>query len=298
MSAELPAEYQAHEQAPFLAAAYVYCIQHDDGRRVYYSGFDQPITLTNIPVLICPEGEAEFLPSQIKHGNITSNDKFEERACTIHIDTTDTRLRRFFVTAAAVKLRCWIIRIAAESIGSETVDFTSSAVVVESGILSKFAFSGMAIAAEVTPDPYYVNFSIPRYWFQRQCNHALYGEGCNLDKENFAYSSTITAINAAERIITILGKKPGAAANYFEAGMFYHAATGLRYAIGWSDFSGDDTILKLGYWNPELQTGQTVRAYAGCRHIPEDCNSKFNNAPNFGGFPFVPSRNPATNSVI
>lgn len=288
--------YRAEETAPHLAVAYVYVIEHADGTRIYYSNFDRELTLFNIPAYICPAGTAVFLPSQIKHGAVTSNDKFEERVCTLTLDSTDERLRRFFVVAAAVKLKAWIIRLAQMEI-TDSVDFEKNAIVVESGILSKFAFAGQTIAAEVTPEPYFVNFSIPRHYFQRQCNHPLYGPGCNLDKNAFAFTTTILAINSAERTLIIEGRKPGGAADYFEAGMFDHPATQSKYAIAWSAFEGaSDTKLKLGYWDPQLAPGQALTAYAGCKHTVHDCLYKFGNGANYGGFPYVPNKNPVTNS--
>ena len=35
-----------------------------------------------------------------------------------------------------------------------------------------------------------------------------------------------------------------------------------------------------------------LRIYAGCNRSPEDCRTKFNNTPNYGGFPHVPGFNP------
>ncbi len=299
MPAQQPPEYFANEQAPHMAATYVYVIQHDDGTRVYYSGFDREITLVNLPADICPEGEALFLPSQIKHGAVTNNDKFEERATVLTIDSNDQRFRRFCVTAAAVKLRCWIIRLSAGDEIPDEVNYLTSCFVVESGILSKFAFSGMTIAAEVVPEPYFVNFSVPRVWCQKQCNHALYGEGCYLNKDGFAFTTTIVSVDPAARTIIISGRKSGAPADWFEAGMFRHPESGLNYAIAWSAFEDvSDTLLKLGYWNPELAPGQALTAYAGCRRTTADCLNKFNNAANFGGFAFVPGRNPVTNFAV
>ncbi len=292
-----PPEFTANEQAPHLSALYVYIIAHEDGTRAYYSGFDRAVTLFNIPAAICPEEEATFLPSNIKHEAITVSDKFQERSCVLRLDTSDTMLRRYFLTAAAVKLRCWIVRVG-QSLITDTIDWTTSAFIAEVGILSKFSFSGLTIAAEVVPEPFQVNFSIPRYWFQKLCNHVLYGVGCGLDKEPFSWTTTILSVNVQEKELVLAGRLALAAADHFELGMFYHAASQLNFSIAWSAFEGaSDTIIKLGYWNPELEVGQTVKLYPGCRHTPHDCQTKFANQANYGGFAYVPPRNPATQGV-
>lgn len=292
-----PEEYFGSEQAPHLSSAYCYVITHDDGTQQFFTSSDRAIVLTNIPTAIVAAETATFQPSQIKHGGIGSNDRFEARAVQLSLDTDDTRLRRFFVVAAAVKLRAWIIRVSVETM-TETIDFTRQAIVVESGILSKFAFSGQTIMTEVTPEPYYLDQSVPRYFCQRSCNHALYGTGCGLDRDDFSFATDIVSLDSADRTITVTGQKGGgAAADYFNAGMFYHDATGLYFSVAWSAFDGGNTKFKLGYWHPELTVASTLTAYAGCRHTVGDCTDKFDNAANFGGFPFVPNKNPVTNGV-
>jgi uncharacterized phage protein (TIGR02218 family) len=49
------------------------------------------------------------------------------------------------------------------------------------------------------------------------------------------------------------------------------------------------TSLTLGYPLQSLPaTGDTFTVYQGCDHTPGTCSSKFNNLPNFRGFPYVP----------
>ncbi len=293
-----PEGYFGSEQSPNIAASYLYVISHDDGTQQFWTSYTSAIVLQNIPTHIVAAGEATFLPSQIKHGAVASNDRFEVRSCSLSIDSDDERLRRFFVMSAAVKLKMWIIRISRAEF-SQTVDFETEALVVESGILSRFSFSGQTIAAELTPEPFYMEHSVPRYFCQRSCNHALYGHGCGLSPEDFMLETEIVSIDPAAREIVVLGRKGGgAAATYFEAGYFDHDETGQKFSIAWSAHTGaSDTKFKLGYWHPDLAPGQTLKAYAGCRHTADDCVNRFGNGANFGGFPFVPNKNPVTNGV-
>lgn len=48
----------------------------------------------------------------------------------------------------------------------------------------------------------------------------------------------------------------------------------------------------------DLTTGATLRFYAGCNHSVVTCKDKFNNVNNYGGCPFVPTRNPFSTGVI
>jgi hypothetical protein len=41
-----------------------------------------------------------------------------------------------------------------------------------------------------------------------------------------------------------------------------------------------------------LAQGNTITVSAGCAHTPEICKSKFGNAARYGGFAYVPNKNP------
>jgi len=41
-----------------------------------------------------------------------------------------------------------------------------------------------------------------------------------------------------------------------------------------------------------LKSGMEIRAYAGCNRTIQECSSKFNNTLNYGGMPFIPTKNP------
>jgi len=47
-----------------------------------------------------------------------------------------------------------------------------------------------------------------------------------------------------------------------------------------------------------LVVGATVRVYPGCDHTLATCASKFGNAANYGGFPFMPTKNPFDGSPL
>ena len=46
-----------------------------------------------------------------------------------------------------------------------------------------------------------------------------------------------------------------------------------------------------------LTPGETVSLYPGCDHTLQTCHGRFNNAENFGGFPWIPRRNPFNESA-
>lgn len=294
-----PDAYFAEEQAPHTTATYAYVVQHEDGSAVFWTTWDREVVIANLPANMGAANPQAFTPVQVRHGQVTSNDRYENRFTALTVGTEDTSLRRFFVAAAAVRLKAWIIRINGDKLRDEVaLEYAENCLIIESGILSAFSFKGQAVAARITPEPFYVDRAVPRYYFERLCNHALYGAGCNVDKNAFDFASEIVSMNPAQREIVTLGRPVGGAADRWVAGMFFHDASGNHFAVAWSQFDGVSNYkLKLHTWNPEFQVGDTLTLYAGCNHTTTDCQNKFGNLANFGGFAFVPNRNPAVNGV-
>lgn len=119
--------------------------------------------------------------------------------------------------------------------------------------------------------------------YQGLCNHVLYDSLCQVVKATFTHSGTVTAESG--RTITVSGLS-GKGADW---------ALGGTVTIG-SEFrlitaqSGDTITLQVAF--PSTVVGTSVDVLAGCDHTLATCNSKFSNAINYGGFPFVPTRNP------
>ncbi|WP_303678184.1 phage BR0599 family protein [Ralstonia mannitolilytica] len=49
---------------------------------------------------------------------------------------------------------------------------------------------------------------------------------------------------------------------------------------------------------PGLKAGDAFEAYPGCDHTLTTCAAKFGNQLNYGGFPFIPVKNPFTGDAI
>jgi len=128
------------------------------------------------------------------------------------------------------------------------------------------------------------NRSVPRYGFSAQCNHFLYGPGCNVDPNLHKVSASVTAENGAE--ITV----PGTSAfpTQFIAGYVKpQGVSDFRLIV---DQVGDVLTLDLPFKQPVLST--MVDTFKGCDHvIDSDCLNVFGNVIEFGGWPFIPSRN-------
>ncbi len=136
--------------------------------------------------------------------------------------------------------------------------------------------------------------------YQRGCRHALYHRGCNLNREDFAVDvARVTAISGVN--ITV----PEAALQadgWYIGGMIEldgvfrfvvnHVGTTLTLQRVWEDLAEAVANSGYGYNYGYFYGGLSVRIYPGCDRSRATCESKFNNLDNYGGFDWIPMRNP------
>lgn len=128
--------------------------------------------------------------------------------------------------------------------------------------------------------------------YQRSCPYILYGRGCSLDKANFEEAGTVTAISSNGVTLTV-PEAAGFASGFFIAGMIKVADGTFRFI---TNHSGS-TITLIRPVNSLVadfaEFGNTaISLYPGCDRSKEVCNNKFNNLNNYGGFAFIPTKNP------
>lgn len=125
---------------------------------------------------------------------------------------------------------------------------------------------------------------IPGRKYQGLCNHTLYDSGCKVTKASYKYTGTVSAESG--RTITVAGLAAAKGAGWAKGGTI-EVGSEKRLV---SSQSGDVLTLQIAF--PSTLVSSSVDVYAGCDHTLTTCNGKFSNAINFGGFPFVPTRDP------
>lgn len=138
-------------------------------------------------------------------------------------------------------------------------------------------------------------------YFCLSCPHALYGSLCGLNKENFKITGAF--LNGTENQWNI-GLTSNIPDGYFNGGFlsFFDSTIQGENLLRISqninktptnpDFPYEHSIklLQPPYIQPELL--QPIFLYPGCDHTLNTCMNKFNNKLNFGGFPWIPLKNP------
>ncbi|MFN4003780.1 MAG: phage BR0599 family protein [Hylemonella sp.] len=152
-------------------------------------------------------------------------------------------------------------------------------------------------AARIRCEPVHVSMKRIglRRLYSRACSHVLYSRECGAAP----IYETATVQQVSGQYVLLDAVSP----TFEQAviGGWLQTAGGQRYMI--TDFSTwfsyalppGPTVALLT--PAELQTGDEVRLYAGCDHSMQTCSSRFNNLDNFGGFPFIPSKNPFSSPV-
>jgi hypothetical protein len=171
-------------------------------------------------------------------------------------------------------------------------DATHEVVVRFKGIVRGVGFAENCSTAKITAAPMTasLNRTIPRVTFQALCNRMLYDGRCQVVESTWQRSLVVGSVDG--KTITC----PGASAygaDFFVGGYVRHSAE-YRLVLGQV---GDVLTLICPFETSPL--GASVTAAAGCRgRILEDCQTKFGNEINHGGFVYVPTVNPFESGVM
>jgi len=142
--------------------------------------------------------------------------------------------------------------------------------------------------------------------YQKGCRHALYSTGCGLGLANFAIDATVSAVSGLDVTFTIDEDSNGfvttsngtvqVVSGYFTGGIM-QSEDGMRHIS--THVPGTLTLMQASNSLTAAVLGgpQSVTLYPGCSHTIADCRDKFNNLDNFGGFPWIPTKNPFANNV-
>lgn len=134
---------------------------------------------------------------------------------------------------------------------------------------------------------------IPSRSYMSSCNHILYEPNtCRADD-----TSPLNRVSAAVPTSQVASVLTVPGLTLFPDGTF---DGGMVEVLGSSDFRlvvthVGDTVTLL---SPFPVQPALVNVYRGCLHSIQACKADFDNVLNFGGFAFVPKRNPFVGSIV
>lgn len=227
-------------------------------------------------------GGLDFQPIAISRGRIGIGADAQTSTLTITLPGSLPLPQEFIIVPPAEQVRVNIYRYERD----ETPSFNTQVQLFE-GYLEECGWTKNGAEAELICKSIesLLGQNIPRFRFTSACNHIVYDDACGVSAALHSHLGTITAISGNTATID------GLSASGIDA------TGGYMTTGGSSDFrmvlsqSGDVVTLPLPF--AADPTGTNGQVFRGCDHdIHGDCALTFDNVANYGGFAFVPKRNP------
>jgi hypothetical protein len=132
---------------------------------------------------------------------------------------------------------------------------------------------------------------LPVITVSRNCPHILYDANCRVNKASF--TNTAQVLTVQDKQFTAV-MTPGYAENYAQFGSVLHVPSGESMDITYNTLASFANVVQFTMALPiyEMKVGDYLLISAGCPRTPDVCKTRFDNIANYGGFPFLPKRNP------
>lgn len=304
-----PANFRTNERRQSLKRTYLYRFNYE-GTSYYLTNFDQDVTVNGGPVSKMSDPQV-FSATQIAHSNPTESTDEQPGAVSVSLASTDAELRKYFLTVSPRVITVEIWRASSVNLPGP-LEYDDDLYMVFSGLAQAMTFDEAVISVSCVSPLEREDMPVPRFYYQKQCNHMLYSQEpgeCLVNPALFSISgitvntidrqsgwvefNSLTTINvdSPARTVTIT-------AETFQGGMIRDSLGNEIGVMLCQPLTGPTRLrLWLVWFPPTLAAGQTVDLFCGCLHIKRVCHDLFFNLPNFGGTPYVPKTNPAIDGV-
>ena len=230
-------------------------------------------------------GGETFTPLTISHSAITvgsHDDDNQELEITVPRDVDI--VQDYLYTIAPPRLLLEILRY------HEGTDPGTDYIVLWKGYVTLYTATGHEAKLRV-PSTFSLCLrgEVPNIWYQTPCNHVLFDARCSLVRTDFRTTTQIAAADGLE--ITV--DNDGAVNHYLAGGEIVNTDTGERRII----IDNVDNVITIAYPFRNPSVDDNVELCVGCDHTLETCRDVFSNSINFGGFPYVPLRNPFEGTI-
>lgn len=231
-------------------------------------------------------GSETYTPWPIKHGDVAINMTGDRNDLQITLAAGSTLDRTYIEYPPSGILNVVIRRTHEESSGTP-----AECPVVWQGRVAGVEFTSTS-EVEMTCVPSKAGTRRPglRRNYQINCPLLLYGPECRASKAAATRQAVVERVGASTITLTTAinadWRLEGGIIEWVTDGRQRHHQ--IRSAVG-RTITIPQRVLDLGI-------GDTVRLTSGCRHTMSDCRTVHNNIANFGGQPYIPLENPATNT--
>ena len=165
-------------------------------------------------------------------------------------------------------------------------DTSPGTVVLFAGRISDIDCSRTGIDLKCRSHLELLNIQMPRRLWQASCTHTFGDAMCQFDRSAFQATFSAGPGSTQVQIATSLTPMP---ANLYVQGTIAGLTGGNAGASRAIANMGDGWVyLKLAFLSPVI-VGDQFQLLPGCDRTLATCNTVFNNASHFGGFPYVPT---------
>jgi len=239
-----------------------------------------------------PNLGTEFTAIPIKRSRILGTQDIGKTSLKIRISRRADLVNQYIATSPTDIVTIKLTRYHAGDLLNSAITFNGRIVNV------KF----MENEAELTCQPIFSALKRPglRRAYQTACPHVLYGTSCLANRSLFNTEAVLSDVsgNSITSAALIQSVNPTYDDEWFTGGYVEFANNGhvdRRFITAFNNASG---TLTLNLPFSDLVAGNTIKAFAGCNHTTDVCNGKFDNLLNYGGFPFIPQKNPMDGTSI
>ena len=250
-----------------------------------------------------------WTPAPFSHDVIKSGIKFEREECEITSwggDFPGNPLGGLFPYTLEGPLFLDIVEINAISPGEGSIiggqipiteiPDPGYARILFSGIVTKPDMTGKDWKATARWFGNFFDRNVPRFYFQKTCNVAVYSAKCGVNRADFQVIGTFLGAPGTQTVVPITGGTDKAA-NYFAEG-FCETGSGANFerrAILYSQVVSGHLEITIDKHFRYAISSQTVYLFPGCNLSLDMCIGRFNNQINMRGHPFIPINNPSAN---
>ncbi len=244
-------------------------------------------------------GGSIYVPTEISRTSSGKESINIRATLVLKLPNTDPLVRRYVIGLPATSDKVVVYRQHSTDGGSpETV-------ILFSGQIENVGFTGNEAKVNVVSTVNFLGKPMPRQTMRNMCNHILFDTRCKVQESNFSMITTVTDISADGLTVTVdggsntildtglqLSAQIAANAAYFNGGVLSRSNLEQRSILSTVDLGGNVASfgVLIGYQN--LSVGNTLALLAGCDHNFTTCRVKFSNHQQYGGFPYVPRKNP------
>jgi hypothetical protein len=300
-----PASYRAAERSQTIKRTHLYRFNYE-GTNYYFAGYDQDVTVTGGPGAKMADPQV-FAAAQIAHSNMEESMDSVPSAVAVNLAAIDTELRKYLLSVSPKSVDVEIWRVNSASLPG-SLAYGSDLKMIFKGVLDSISFDDLIVSANCVTLLAQEDRPVPRFNYQKQCNHSLYGAQCGVNKALYSASVTITGINKQSQYIDLAmttinvgspARSVTVTAETFAGGFVEDSESPVnKMGIIACDLPGGGVTRLWLNWMPRtMAAGQSATIYCGCLKIKRVCDALFFNLPNFGGQPYIPILNPAVDGV-